>query len=195
MENYFNQKTLLILTLLIVFLGAVSYFDDDLSLPVIMLAGFIYTIVLWIAIRDKPIFSRFLVVFFALGIANYFSLLAAYPLMLLPQSIADQVTFVLPSLVGAIITILCIMKVWKIKLSKHQVILILGLISLSSLLCSQIDLYVQENIRNHGLTLIFNSVLWWLMFSLGIILPSIFTKKEGKINLPSHTSSLSMIIK
>ena len=193
MDNYFNQKTLFLLTLLIVVLGMASYFEADLAMSVAMLAGFIYSTVLWIAIRDKPSIWRFLLVFIALGITNYFSMLAAYPLELLPQTVANQVTFVLPSLAGASITLLCIIKVWKINLSKHQVLMILGLICLSSLLYTQVNLYVRENLHFHGFTIIFNSVLWWSMFSLGIILPNISTNKIRKINLSSHTSSLSII--
>ena len=177
MNNVFNNKALLILTLIVTMLSIASYFEESVSLFVILLSGCIYTVVLYLSLNAKPDVFRFLAVFFILGIVNYFSMLVSVPLEWLPKAFSQRIVLVLPSLFGALITILCIHRIWRVKLFKKQIILSLVLIGISSLVFNQVLLYIQEQMSGQHNIILFNNVLWWLMFSSGIIFGTSSVKK------------------
>jgi len=159
-------------------LGIVSYFDTDTAMVVALLAGIIYTLILWASLNERPETNKFWSVLLILGIANFFSMYAAAPLILIPKAIADYFMFIFPSCAGAVVTLLCVTKMWHVSIIKKRWYLILSLVIISSALFTLVNMYIRSNYYNYGFTAIFNTALWWFMFSLGLVIPLKITNQS-----------------
>jgi hypothetical protein len=136
-------KVLSYLTLIIVLLSCFSFSDDDDGALVFMLSGFVYSAVLY----------------------------TSAIVMWLPTSIGVFLFYLFPSLSGALLTLLILIKMWKYKIDKKQVYLLLIFIGLASIISSSTLLVVEHfKISATGLVWSVNTIFWWMAFSLGLIL-------------------------
>ncbi|QDP00759.1 hypothetical protein [Thalassotalea sp. PS06] len=169
MNDYFDSKRLFILTALLSCLSLFTYMDDEIALVTVFLAGFLYSAVLWFSLKVKPEFWRFELVTLVLGVSNVLSTFASAPLVFLPKPVNDFLAIVFASIFGAVVTLLCLSKVWKLKFSREKIILIIALISIASIGFSSLNLYIRNNLGNYGVTALINSMMWWWAFSLGLL--------------------------
>jgi hypothetical protein len=154
-----------------VLLSCFSFSDDDDGALVFMLSGFVYSAVLYTSMKNKPRSDKALLGCFLLGISNLFVFYTSAIVMWLPTSIGVFLFYLFPSLSGALLTLLILIKMWKYKIDKKQVYLLLIFIGLASIISSSTLLVVEHfKISATGLVWSVNTIFWWMAFSLGLIL-------------------------
>lgn len=135
-----------------------------------MLAGFLYATVLYFSMMEKPKITRFIVGMVILGVLNLFVVYANVIMIFLPDIISFYLFYLSPSLIGALITLLILKKLWRIKISIQQSKTILIFIVIGSLINPLLMLIISRYIHARGLPLLLNCIVWWVAFSLGIII-------------------------
>jgi uncharacterized membrane protein YwzB len=169
MQN-FNLSKLAAMTTILVVLGLAAYSDDDHGAMIFMAGGFVYTLILFMSLYEPPSSGKLTVAFLILGISNLFVFYASAIVMFLPKEITVHLFYVFPSLVGAGITLLVLNKLWKIKLTQIDVLVVLSCILVASLISPFILDRLKESREFKGLVFSLNSILWWIAFTIGIII-------------------------
>ena len=77
-------------------------------------AGLIYVLILYLLLIQKPNVLSLVAVAGLLGVTNFFVLYSNAVLILFPVEFTHYIVFVVPSLVGAVATLLCIKYIWEI---------------------------------------------------------------------------------
>ena len=169
MQN-FNLGKLSAMTAVLVALGFAAYSDDDHGAMVLMVGGFVYTVVLFMSLYEPPSSGKLAAAFLILGISSLFVFYASAIVMFLPEEVAAHLFYVFPSLAGAGITLLVLNKLWKVELSQSDVLVVLTCILIASLISPFILDRLKESRVFEGLALSLNSMLWWIAFTTGIII-------------------------
>ena len=125
-----------------IFWSLLSFADDDYGALVLLLAGFIYSMVLYYSMIIKPSNRNFITGLLILGINNIFVYLTISTLMFLPKEIVDFLKYLPLSLTGAIITLLVLNKLWASNISRQHSLVILSLIALGSLLTPILEILI-----------------------------------------------------
>jgi uncharacterized membrane protein YwzB len=169
MQN-FNLGKLAAMTAVLVVLGLAAYSDDDHGAMVLMAGGFVYTIILFMSLYEPPSSGKLAAAFLILGISNLFVFYASAIVMFAPKEITAHLFYVFPSLFGAGITLLVLNKLWKIKLTQVDVLVVLTCILVASLISPFILDRLKESREFKGLVFSLNSILWWIAFTTSIII-------------------------
>ena len=165
-----NNKTLSILTLALVIFSCFSFTDDDDGALVYGLAGFVYSTILYLSIRNRPSLYIFIPSCLLLGIGNLFVYWTSVIVIWLPESIGMFLFYLFPSLVGALLTLFVLIKLWGYKIDKKHSLLLLGIIAFSALISSStLFMFKYTEIRATGLFWSINCIFWWIAFSVGLI--------------------------
>jgi hypothetical protein len=169
MQN-FNINKLVAMTAIIVLLSLAAYSDDDHGAIVLMAGGFAYTVVLFMSLYVKPESGKLVAAFLILGISNLFVFYASAIVMFLPEEVAGHLFYVFPSLVGAAISLFVLNKLWKINIARADVLVVLSCILIAALISPFILKTVKQSSEFKGLLFSLNTTLWWIAFTIGIII-------------------------
>ncbi|NTS76310.1 hypothetical protein HR060_05455 [Catenovulum sp. SM1970] len=166
-QAQFNTSKLMAMTIILSALGAISILFVELTLVFSVTAGFFYSFILWTALNKKPTLMATLAVSIILGLTHGLSIYFAEQHQLIAR-LTEYGFMVIPSLLGAVLSLLCLNKIWQLKLPPYNQGLILLLIALSSLIYSWVSYLLSYSADSKGSTVIINCILWWLAFSSGL---------------------------
>jgi hypothetical protein len=164
----FDKIILLGSTVIITLGGIMLLGDGHLEYLLYLATGFIYSVVLFVSMNNRPSILRLIIVAVVLGVANWFVVYAAVALAILPDEIARHAGFVFPSLAGAISTLLCIKYIWQVCFNANQMMIVLFFVLVASVGTSV--LHEQFGFGSvGGFVFIINSLVWWNAFSIGLV--------------------------
>jgi len=184
----FEEKQLLGITLSLFVLGlCLILAKGDDGAIIYFSAGFFYTLTLWGALEEKLSLVRLLIGGVILSVSSFFSVLASAPVNLLPRNwlketpyVSEYILYLLPSLAGAWITLLVLKFIWKLNIKKkHWVV-----ISVCMLIVPLITSIVLNNLgnKNHiqdDFRVSLNSLIWWLGFSISLVIVQRLNNKSS----------------
>lgn len=165
---YFDKVILIASTIIITLGGIMLLGHGNLEYLLHLAAGFIYSLVLFVSMNNRPNILRLLIVTFVLGVANWFVMYASVFLAILSDEIARHVLFVFPSLAGAIFTLLCIKYIWRITFTAYQMTIVTSFVLVASVITSVLN----EQFGFGSVVefiFIINSLVWWNAFSIGLV--------------------------
>ena len=131
-------------------------------------AGLIYVLILYLSLIQKPNVLSLVAVAGLLGVTNFFVLYSNPVLILFPVEFTHYIVFVVPSLMGAVATLLCIKYIWEINITLVHVRIVLLCIFVTASTTS--ILHAKFGFQSIAeFAAIINSLAWWNAFTVSIL--------------------------
>jgi hypothetical protein len=156
--------------LVLAHLASLTTGDDDVQIPLVALDGLIFGSVLYVCLNQRPTHLKGIAGVLLLGVTNYFSFYANILLKPFFAGLPEPLAFLLPSMVGAVMTLVSLKYLWGYAPSRLESYLMVLGVALGSVIGMLFFYRVIEPLMPRAFSAVLNSAIWLCVVTATLLL-------------------------